>query len=119
MTATSVCVVLGAAEADEETVTALKLAERLLARGRRVAVFAHGPAAALSARGGVLAPAVQRLLRRGVHGGTLDWVVDGGAADRLGVAAGQAPGVVVGDHADLWAFVREADLVLSVGRGQA
>jgi hypothetical protein len=62
-----------------------------------------------------VARAVAGLLRRGVHGATLDWVIDRGAAKALGVVANQASGVVHGDHADLWAFVREADLVLSVG----
>jgi hypothetical protein len=32
-------------------------------------------------------------------------------ADRL------APGVVSGDHADLWAFVRDSDIVLGTGGG--
>jgi hypothetical protein len=102
----------------EEVATALALAERLLARGVRVTVFAHGEAARLSAAGGPVADAVGALLRRGVHGATLDWVVDVPAAKRLGVPGCQAAGVVPGDHADLWAFVREADLVLSAGGGR-
>lgn len=101
--------------ADEATVTAVQLAERLLARGARVSVFAHGTATALSAGDGALAAAVSALIRRGLHGATLDWVVDAHASRALGVAASQAPGVVPGDHADLWAFVRSADLVLGVG----
>ncbi len=60
--------------------------------------------------------AVAAMLRRGVHGGTLDWVVEGDAANAVGVAGTQVCRVVSGDHADLWAFVREADVVLSVGR---
>ena len=110
-----IALVLTDGPADERTLTAMRLAERLLARGIRVTVFAHGGAATLAAGEGDVARAVTRLLRRGVHGATLDWVVDGGAARDLGVETHQASGVVHGDHADLWAFVREADLVLSVG----
>jgi enoyl-CoA hydratase/carnithine racemase len=99
----------------EQVATALGLAERLLARGRRVTVFAHDEAARLAAGRGPLAEAVTALLRRGVHGATLDWVVQEGAGQRLGVTDCQAPGVIPGDHADLWAFVREADLVLAAG----
>jgi sulfur relay (sulfurtransferase) complex TusBCD TusD component (DsrE family) len=102
----------------EQSATALKLAERLLARGHRVTVFAHERDVTLTAGEDELAKGVAGLLRRGVHGGTLDWVVDAQAAVRHGVAATQAPGVIHGDHADLWGFVREADVVLSVG-GQA
>lgn len=111
----SVALVLNSPVATERTTTALKLAERLLARGHRVAVFAHDHAAALSAGDGEIPRAVAALLRRGVHGGTLDWVVEAEAADAIGVADSQAAGVVPGDHADLWAFVRAADIVLSVG----
>jgi sulfur relay (sulfurtransferase) complex TusBCD TusD component (DsrE family) len=99
----------------EQTVTALQLAERLLLRGSRVTIFAHAGAAAVAAGGGELAAAVAALLRRGVHGATLDWVVDAAAAGRAGVDGCLVPGVVGGDHADLWAFVREADIVLSTG----
>lgn len=104
----------GSVEA-EQAATALKLAERLLARGHRVTVFAHDSAVALSAGDAEPARAVAGLLRRGVHGGTLDWVVDGESVERLGAAAAQVPGVVPGDAADLWAFVRAADVVLSAG----
>lgn len=110
-----VAMVLTGTAGAEQTSTALKLADRLLARGHRVAVFAHERDTALSAGKGELARAVGGLLRRGVHGGTLDWVVDAAGAERHGVAASQVPGVVPGDHSDLWAFVRQADLVLSVG----
>lgn len=110
-----IALVLTAGPADERTLTALRLAERLLARGNRVTVFAHAGASALAAGTTDVARAVADLLRRGVHGATLDWVVDGSAADDLGVGGALTPGVVRGDHADLWAFVREADLVLSVG----
>ncbi|MGH8910647.1 MAG: DsrE family protein [Egibacteraceae bacterium] len=115
MTARRVALILNDGGQNERAATALRLAERILARGHRVTVFAHDEAATLSAGTGELALAVAALLRRGVHGGTLDWVVEADAAQALGVARDQAPGVVPGDHADLWAFVREADLVLSVG----
>lgn len=111
----TMALVLSGGVTSERTATALKLAERLLDRGQRVTVFAHDDATVLSAGSGEVAEAVTALLRRGVHGGTLDWVVDRNAAVRLGVADRQAPGVVAGDHADLWAFVRNADVVLSAG----
>lgn len=110
-----VALVLNAPVADERTLTALQLAERLRARGVRITVFAHDHAAAVSAGAGEVPQAVAALLRRGVHGGTLDWVVESDAARALGVADTQARGVVCGDHTDLWAFVREADAVISVG----
>lgn len=111
----TMALVLTGGVTSERTATALKLAERVLNRGHRVTVFAHDDATALSAGSGEVAEAVAALMRRGVHGGTLDWVVDAGAARRLGVADRQVPGVVAGDHADLWAFVRSADVVLSAG----
>lgn len=110
-----VALVLTGSAGPEQTGTALKLAERLLARGHRVTVFAHERDTALSAGDDELARAVAALLRRGVHGGTLDWVVDGHAAERGGVASTQVAGVIAGDHSDLWSFVRHADVVLSVG----
>jgi sulfur relay (sulfurtransferase) complex TusBCD TusD component (DsrE family) len=110
-----IALVLTDAPADERTLTALRLAERLVARGKRVTIFAHGDATALTAGDSEVAEATAALLRRGVHGATLDWVIDARAADALGVGDRQASGVVRGDHADLWAFVREADLVLSAG----
>lgn len=115
MTVRQAALVLTGGPVTEQSVTALRLAERLLARGARVTVFAHAEAAAVAAGGGELADAVAALLRRGVHGATLDWVVDGAAAEQGGLAGCQAPGVVRGDHADLWAFVRDADIVLSAG----
>ncbi len=117
MSARKVALVLSACGSGE-SITALRLAERLLARGARVAVFAHAEAAALGARGGPLGDAIAALLRRGVHGATLDWVVDSQSANEW--AAGEPPrGVVLGDSADLWAFVRDADLVLAPGSGGA
>jgi hypothetical protein len=110
----SVAIVLAAG--GEHAATALALAERLLARHHRVTVYAHADATALSARGGILGETVARLLRLGLHGGTLDWVVDETAAARLGTLEQQTAGVVPGGPADLWGFVREADLVLAPGR---
>jgi sulfur relay (sulfurtransferase) complex TusBCD TusD component (DsrE family) len=104
--------------ASERTATALQLASAVLARGHRVTVFAHDDAATLAAGDGEVARAISNLLRRGVHGGTLDWVVDEAAARGQGVPGCQAPGVVPGGHGDLWAFVREADVVLSPGGGR-
>jgi sulfur relay (sulfurtransferase) complex TusBCD TusD component (DsrE family) len=112
-----VALVVTSAVAGERGATALELAERLLARGHRVSVFAHGPGVGLTAGADDHAAAAAGLLRRGVHGGTLDWVVDEQAAARLGVQHTQAAGVIPGDHSDLWAFVRAADVVLSVGGG--
>lgn len=107
--------VLNTAVATERTTTALRLAQRLVARGHRVAVFAHDHAAALSAGDGEVPRAVAALLRRGVVPGTFAWVVEQDAARAVGVEDSQVAGVVLGDHADLWGFVREADVVLSVG----
>lgn len=99
----------------ESTATAVQLAERLLARGHRVTVFAGQGAAALAAGQGPLPEAIAALLHRGAHGGTLHWVTDAAAAADRGVSAGLVPGVLPGDFADLWAFVRDADVVLSPG----
>lgn len=115
MTVRTVALILNDGTHTERATTALRLAERILARGHRVTVFAHDSAASLSAGTGQLPAAVAGLLRRGVHGGTLDWVVEADAAEAMGIAGCQAPGVVPGDHADLWAFVRDADIVLSLG----
>lgn len=117
MTGRTVALLLASGVTSEHTATALKLAERLLARGHRVAVFAHGDAAGLAAGTGELPTAVTALLRRGVHEGTFDWVVDQASVERLGVAPQLTPGAVPGDHADLWAVVRHADLVLTAGGG--
>lgn len=99
----------------EPTATALRLADRLLARGHRVTVFAGEAAVGLAAGSGEVPTAIASLLRRGAHGGTLHWVVDREAAARAGVSGALVPGVVPGDLADLWAFVRDADVVLSPG----
>lgn len=101
----------------EPTATALRLADRLLARGHRVTVFAGEAAVGLAAGSGDVPGVIASLLRRGAHGGTLHWVVDGEAAARAGVSDALVPGVIPGDLADLWAFVRDADVVLSPGGG--
>jgi len=102
----------------ETTATAVRLAERLLARGHRVTVFAESGAATLAAGDGAVPRAIAALLRRGAHGGTLHWVTDAQAAADRGVRASLVPGVLPGDLADLWAFVRDADVVLSPGGGR-
>ena len=109
---TTAALVLSGDAGSETTLTALQLSERLLARGVRVTVYARDAAATVGAGSGELATAVGQLLRRGVHGATLDWVVDGGAAQRLG-ATQQVPGVIPGGCSDLWAFVRDADVILA------
>lgn len=110
--------VLSADVAQESTLSALHLAERLLARGNRVTVYARDAAAALAAGSDELGEAITALLRRGVHGATLDWVVDAAAAARLG-AAQHTAGVIPGSCGDLWTFVRDADVVLAQPRGVA
>jgi hypothetical protein len=110
----TVAVVLSSATSSGAAVTALQLADRLLARGHRVAIFAHGDAVDLALATSAAADAITALLRRGVHGATLDWVVEGGAAGGRRLVEG----VVSGDDADLWRFVREADVVLGPGGGQ-
>jgi len=102
---------------NESTATALALADRLLARGHRVSVFAHADAVTLSAGTGGSVTVVADLLRRGVAGAGVDWVVEEATARALGLADRQAMGVVLGDHADLWALVRQADVVLSPDGG--
>lgn len=114
--AKTVAVVLSTSTSDESTTTALKLIERIGARGHRVTVYAHEAAAGLTAGDGEAAAAIRALLRRGVHPPTLDWVVDAASARRLRVGDDQAAGVVQGDPSDLWAFVRAADVVLAPGQ---
>lgn len=112
-----IAMVLAGPPRGEQVGTALRLAERLLARGHRVTVFAAREAATLAAGSGEIADGIAALVRRGVHGGTLDWVVDGAAVERAGVGDRLVQGVVEGDAADLWGFVRDADVLLSVGGG--
>jgi predicted peroxiredoxin len=109
----TIAVVLSSATSSAAAATALQLADRLLARGHRVTIFAHGDAVDFALAGSAAAGAIAALLHRGVHGATLDWVVEGGAAGGRRLVEG----VVVGDDADLWRFVREADVVLAPGGG--
>lgn len=113
----SVGLVMNDGRATEQTVTALVLVERLLDRGVHVRVFAHDEASVLSAGDHPVAAAIAGLIRRGVRGGTLQWVVEGDATAALGVAGDQVRGTIDGDHGDLWGIVRDADLLLSVGVG--
>lgn len=113
----SAALVLNAGSANEQTITALGLVERLVERGVTVRVFAHDEAAVLSAGTHPVAKAVEGLIRKGVLGGPLQWIVETDASVALGVDGRQATGVIEGDHAELWGVVRDADLVLSVGVG--
>lgn len=109
----SVAVLLSSATSPAAAATALQIADRLLGRGHRVMVFAHGTAAELALASSPIAGAVAALLRRGVHGGTLDWVAEARAVDGRELV----DGVIAGDDADLWSFVRDADVVLAPGGG--
>lgn len=110
----TIAVVLSSATSSAAAATALQLADRLLTAGHRVAIFAHGGAVQLALADGPIAAPAAALLRRGVHGATLDWVVESGAAGGRRLV----DGVIAGDDADLWRFVREADVVLAPGGGQ-
>ena len=109
----TVAVVLSSATSTAAAVTALQLADQLLTRGHRVMIFSHGAAVDLALNGSPIAGAVAALLRRGVHGGTLDWVAEAAAVDGRSLV----DGIIAGDDADLWSFVREADVVLAPGGG--
>lgn len=110
----AVTVVLSSATSSSAAATALQLADRLLSAGHRVMVFAHGTAVDLALDSAPTAEGMRALLRRGVHGATLDWVVEADAAG----GRRMVDGVIAGDDADLWRFVREADVVLAPGGGQ-
>lgn len=109
----SVAMVLSSATSAAAAATALHLADRLLRRGHRVTIFSHGSAVDLALSSSPIAGAVAGLLRRGVHGGTLDWVAEARAVDGRPLV----DGVVSGDDTDLWSFVRDADVVLAPGGG--
>lgn len=111
----TLAVVLGTGPQDGPTVAALRLAEQALGRGHRVAVYAYGDGVRVGAQGSPLSTTVAGLLRRGVHGGLVSWVVDGAGARRSG-AEPQVAGAIEGDGGDLWRFVRDADAVLGVAR---
>lgn len=100
---------------DGATIAALRLADRAVARGSRVAVYAYGEGVRVGAEGSPTADHVRALLRQGVHGGLVTWVVDRTALESC-TARSQVSGVVEGDGGDLWRFVREADVALGVSR---
>lgn len=102
----------------ETVATVLGLADRLLTRGARVSVFAHDDAVTLSSGATESAQAIAALLRRGLAGAGCDWVIEEAASDALGITPSQAPGVLRGDHADLWSLVRSCDMVLTPGRSE-
>jgi hypothetical protein len=106
---------LGTAPLDGATVAALRLAEAAVERGHRVAVYAYGDAVRVSACGSATADHVAGLLREGLHGGGVAWVVDRGSVATCG-ADRQVAGVLDGDPGDLWRFVRESDVALGVPR---
>lgn len=111
----TLALVLGTDPQDGATIAALRLAEQAVARGHRVAVYAHGDGVRVGAEGSVTGEHVAALLRRGVHGGLASWVADHAATSACAVRR-QVPGVVEGDGGDLWRFVRDADVVLGVTR---
>lgn len=112
-TGKTLTLVLGTGPQDGATIAALRIAEQAIARGHRVAVFAHGEGARVGSEGASTAPAVSALLRQGVHGGLASWVVDG---DAFGRCAARRPvaGVVEGAGSDLWRFVLDGDVTLGV-----
>ncbi len=100
---------------DGATIAALRLADRAVARGSRVSVYAYGEGVRVGAEGSATADHVRALVREGVHGGRVSWVVDRQALSTC-AARNQVPGVVDGDGGDLWRFVRDADVALGVSR---
>ena len=100
---------------DGATIAALRMAEQAISRGHRVAVYAYGDGVRVGATGAATAEHVTELLRLGVHGGLMSWVVDRRGLDAC-AAQRQVPGVIVGDGGDLWRFVRDADVSLGVTR---
>jgi ATP:corrinoid adenosyltransferase len=114
-TGESLGLVLGTGPGDGATVAALRLAEQAVARGHRVAVYAYGDGVRASAEGSSSAPHVAALLREGVHGGLVSWVVD---REDFGDCAAerQTAGVVDGDGGDLWRFARDTEVTLGVSR---
>lgn len=111
MVSRTVAVVLSSATGSAAAATALQLADRLLSGGHRVMIFSHGTAVELALERSPIAAAVAALLRRGVHGATLDWVAEASAVGGRPLV----DGIIAGDDADLWSFVREADVVLAPG----
>lgn len=114
MVTRNIALVLSSATSAAAAASALQLADRLQRGGHRIMIFAHGTAVDLALDDSPIADAVAELLRRGVHGAPLDWVVEAGAVG----GRPTVDGVIAGDDADLWRFVREADVVLAPGGGQ-
>ncbi len=106
---------LSTGPSDGATIAALRLADRAVARGDRVSVYAYGEGVRVGAEGSPTAEHVRALVRAGVHGGRVSWVVDRQALSTC-AARNQVSGVVEGDGGDLWRFVREADVALGVAR---
>lgn len=106
---------LSTGPSDGATIAALRLADRAVARGSRVSVYAFGEGVRVGAEGSPTAAHVRSLLREGVHGGLVSWVVDRQALSTC-AARSQVPGVVEGDGGDLWRFVRESDVAVGVAR---
>jgi hypothetical protein len=109
-TDTTIVLALATAPSDGATIAALRLAEAAIERGHRVAVYAYGDGVGVGSVGRVTGDHVRALLRRGVHGGRLSWVVD----ERDPRSGEQVAGVVRGDASDLWHLVRDGDVVLGV-----
>jgi len=110
---TTLHLAMGTGPSEGATIAALRLADRAVARGDRVTVYAYGDGVRVGAEGAPTADHVAALLRLGVHGGLVSWVADRAAMASCS-AARQVPGVVEGDGGDLWRFVRDADVVLGV-----
>ncbi len=100
---------------DGATIAALRVADRAVARGSRVSVYAYAEGVRVAAEGSPTAEHVRALLREGVHGGRVSWVVDRQALSTC-AARRQVQGVVEGDGGDQWRFVRDADVALGVSR---
>lgn len=109
----TLALVLGTGPQDGATVAALRLAEHAVARGHRVAVYAYGDGIRTGAEGSTTAPYVEGLVRQGVHGGLVTWVVDHAGLEQC-AAQRQVDGAVRGDGGDLWRFVVDADVALGV-----
>ncbi len=114
-TGNTLALAVGTDPQDGATIAALRLAEQAIARGHRVAVYAYGDGVRVGAAGSATAEHVRELLRLGVHGGLLSWVVDRRGLDEC-AAQRQVPGAIAGDGGDLWRFVRDADVALGVTR---
>lgn len=107
---------IGTGPQDGATVAALRLAARAVERGDHVTVYAYGEGVRVAADDTPTGQLADALLRAGLHGGQVRWVVDRDAARATCSTTRQVPGVFEGDGGDLWRFVRDADVVLGVSR---